>query len=129
MRKAATRATRTTRLITWVLMVAFVVMLSADCVTAKEMTPAQKACCAAMGHNCGAVAKEQGCCKVDSQQVEQFAAAKRVTAPPPVVVVWPAAVLPETLTSSFVLRHVPLDSSSHGPPGVPRYLLISFLLI
>lgn len=123
------KTARATRLITWALMVAFVVALSANCVTAADMTPAQKACCAAMGHDCGRVAKDHSCCKTESQQVEQFSAAKRVTVPLPVAVVGPLAVLPDTLTSPLIVLHERFEGSSASPPGVPRYLLVSSLRI
>jgi len=121
---------RTSRPLAWALMTAFAVALSANCVTGAEMTEAQKACCATMGSECGHRAQEENsCCPTESQPVDQFTAAKGMTMPPPDAV---AGLLVVVLDAP---RHSPVDRGHHfdgftsKPPGVPRYLLVSTLLI
>lgn len=121
--------TRRTRPITGTLAVAFVVALFANCATGEPMTEAQKACCAAMGHDCGAMAESEGCCSHESPRSAQFFATAKTTpslAPALLAVpfaVWP--VLPQDHSSAFV--H--LLATHLQPSRVPKYVLTSALLI
>jgi hypothetical protein len=126
MRKAVTRASRP---IIWALMVAFAVALSADCLAGAEMTEAQMACCATMGSECGHRAQDKTCCSTESQPVDQVTAVKRVTTPLPDAVFAPVGVVVETALHSLVPLGHNFDGFTPKPPGVPRYLLVSTLLI
>lgn len=120
---------RVSRPVTWALIVAFAFALSANCVTGAEMTDAEMACCAAMGSECGHRAQDMSCCSTESQQVDQVAAVKRITTPLPDATFAPVGVVLETAPYSLVARGHNFDGFTPKPPGVPRYLLISTLLI
>lgn len=115
--------------ITWALIVAFAVALSADCLTGAEMTEAQMACCATMGSECGHRAQDKTCCSTESQPVDQVTAVKRVTTPLPDAVFAPVGVVVESPQYLPVARGHNFDGFAPKPPGVPRYLLVSALLI
>lgn len=118
---------RWTRPIGWTLAVALAVALSANCVTGEEMTPAQMACCAAMGHDCGAMAQKADCCSHESPRVAQFfAAVKGTVLAVPVLLATPVALLPATAPQGLRthVTHVPLK-----PNRVPKYLRTAALLI
>jgi hypothetical protein len=123
------RITRTSRPIGWALILALAAALSVNCLMGTEMTEAQKACCEDMGQACGPVAQEQHCCLVESQRVQAFATAKRVSLPPPVTLIGPRASVPDAAHLSLVLHPNRFDRSAPNPPGVPTYLLVSALLI
>lgn len=55
--------------------IALIVVSSATCLLAVEMTSAQKVCCAAMNHDCGEMALEKGCCATESPSLTSLAAA------------------------------------------------------
>ena len=55
---------RTSRLVGWGMILVLGVLPSLICVSGPEMTQAQKACCVAMGHDCGPMAREQDCCSI-----------------------------------------------------------------
>ena len=115
------------RPIGWTLTVAFAVALSARCATGGEMTDAQMACCAAMGHDCGPMAQSADCCSHETLQVDQFfATAKGTTLAAPPFVVAAFAPTPRPLFSSD-LPHLALATLT--PSRVPKYLLLSTLLI
>ena len=59
-------AKRTGRFLAGALAVALVVVSFATCLLSANMTPAQKACCTAMNHDCGAMAMEHGCCSTEA---------------------------------------------------------------
>lgn len=120
---------RVSRPIAWALTITLAVMLSARCITPAAMTTAQMACCATMGSECGHRAEDQSCCS-KSQRVDQLTATKRVTIPPPGAVIGPLALLPEISKHSLVDHgHHHVDGFTLKPPGIPRYLLLSVLLI
>jgi hypothetical protein len=110
-------------------MLAFAVVLSGDCATGTDVTEAQKACCAAMGHNCGAMATKPGCCSVASQNVDQFIAAKQVSIARPLLVFSLLAVVPELPALSSILRRIRLNAIPLRLPGIPTYVLVSAFLI
>lgn len=127
MRKAVERVSRP---ITWTLMVAFAVVLSANCLAGAEMTEAQKACCAAMGSECGHRAQDKSCCSTESPRIDQLTAAKSIAIPlPDAVTGGHLAVFVEIPQQSLVDRGHHFDGFTPKPPGVPRYLLASTLLI
>jgi hypothetical protein len=104
---------------------ALVAGVFASCVSAAEMTSAQKACCAAMEHDCGEMAIEAGCCAPDSQSSRSLTPVGLLA---PVLLPPPPSTPPVEL---FVLSP-PLSSAVAGseaavprPPGVSTYLLIS----
>ena len=109
------------------LLVAISVALSAQCVTTAEMSLAEQACCALMGHDCGPMAGEHECCKSEAPRIDQRSAEPRATLPVPHA---PAIDLDLPPATSH------LDSGASvpvftglvvKPPGVPTYLLISTL--
>lgn len=123
---------RRTRRIGWTLAVAFAVALSARCATSAEMTEAEKACCAAMGHDCGRMAQKEDCCSHQSPTMQQFFATAKggglaLTAPSPVLL--PFALSPATLQVSNRGDFGQLAQTSLKPARVPQYLLTSALLI
>lgn len=123
---------RRTRPIGWTVAVAFAVALSARCAPGAEMTDAQKACCAAMGHDCGRMAQKEDCCSHQSQTVQQFFATVKgaglaLVAPSPVLL--PFAVSAATLRVSSGGDFGQLTQTSPKPARVPQYLLTSALLI
>lgn len=120
---------RTRRPIVWALTLAFAVLLSADCATGKELTAEQKACCAAMNHDCGPMAKEQDCCSVESQKVEQFTTAKQVIPAKPIVTVVLTIPVPDLRLPLPSLHRTHPDRSPLRLPDVPTYLLVSTFLI
>lgn len=107
----------------WALTVAFAVALSADCVASEEMTEAQKACCAAMGHDCGRMPQAQDCCSHQTPQIQKFSATKPITLVPPVVLNGPGAILPATFLVFRCSPSLELSiPSGQKLPGVSTYL-------
>ena len=101
-----------------------ILLLSATCVTAAEMTSAEMACCAAMEHDCGAAAKEQGCCS-STPQDNAGSIAKRVSIPAPhatVVQIMSTNVTFERPARAYATT---IDDMAPSPPGTSTYLLIS----
>jgi hypothetical protein len=112
------------RLVAAVVTLAVAVVLSAKCVMAKDMTPEQKACCAAMGHDCGALAIEKGCCSGEAMKIDGVAPlAAPELSPPPVVVL--AAVRDVLLAPAIRGVFASAIGAQVKPPGVPAYLLAS----
>src|SRR6266496_4379075 len=72
------RRLRTMRPVAGAMLFAVMAMLSASCLVAENMTHAQKACCAAMSHDCGELAISEGCCTTQAQDGTSFLAASRV---------------------------------------------------
>jgi hypothetical protein len=108
------------------LMFAVAMLLSASCFATENMTPAQKACCAAMAHNCGEMAVSDGCCAAPAQEGTSLSAAHRVDAPPPALLPTLVAVL--DLQEPLAL-HAAVVASGHTtpvkPPGTHTYLVVS----
>jgi hypothetical protein len=109
-------------------MTVLAVMLLVTCAPAANMTPAQKACCAGMHHDCGKMAIEPSCCPPDSAREESVAASKPahslIPTPTLVAILDP---LPEPIAATFEPwfgRSLSLESSLG-----PTYLLVSSLLI
>jgi len=116
---------RMTRPVAWTVTLALSVVVSANCITSKDRTPEQKACCADMGHDCGAAALERNCCPGEGGKVQGVAAAtvSKKSTPPVAVLI---AVLQAPLVTAPVTHGL---NSPNGltvkPPGTPTYLLVS----
>ena len=125
------RLARSTAPITWTLILAFSVTLSASCTTEPAMTEAAMACCAAMGHECAKSGDEHDCCSRESSQVQQLLTTKqRVDLAAPAVKLITAVILPTATLSDRQFSHVHHAVVTHpAPTRVPKYLLASSLLI
>lgn len=89
-----------------------------------EMTPEQKACCAAMGHDCGDDGTRPDCCTTIAPQETKFSALKIAVVPAPVLNVV-AVLAPSVPAAALVTPRAMLDLSNRRPPGVPAYVLTS----
>ena len=101
----------------------------AECVS-ENLTPEQKACCAAMGHNCGAAGAEMGCCPTEPQTQDRVQASgvkADVIAPAPVT--GPLALLPEPHVRLQAVAAASFDRETLKLPDRPAYLLLSVFLI
>ncbi len=101
----------------------------AECVT-EDLTPEQKACCAAMGHNCGAAGAEMGCCPTEPQPQDrtQVTGVKPDLAPP-AVVTGPLALLPDLHERLRAVAAISFSRETLKLPDRPAYLLLSVFLI
>ncbi len=116
---------RHTRPVICGLILALAAMVSAECVMAEDLTPAQMACCATMNHDCGAMAQKQDCCSTAAPRVDQGSASPRMSlAAPHAGVVRLVMHLP-ALPSPLSPQKRPFKGFEAKPPGVPTYLLIS----
>lgn len=102
--------------------------LSASCLAAERMTPQQRACCAAMQHNCGRLALTEGCCG-PQEGAQSLGAMNRVEVAAPIFTVDAVAVsvLPQPLV--FAQHHALMASLPVKPPGVDVLLLNPILRI
>jgi hypothetical protein len=119
------RRLRTMRPVAAAMMFALVAMLSASCLAAENMTPAQKACCAAMNHDCGQMAITEGCCAGHAREDGSLSPANRIeTAAPPLPVLVAALDVQEPLSSA---QHLVTAASATPvkPPGTSTYLFVS----
>jgi hypothetical protein len=101
----------------------------AQCVGASQMTAEQQVCCAAMGHDCGATAKKQGCCSSEAPRVDAASAAKRISISTPQFSVIQLAAIDIEWPAAPVSHAFSFDQIAASPPGPPTYLLISTLRI
>jgi hypothetical protein len=101
----------------------------AECASG-ELTPAQQACCATMGHNCGAAGREMGCCPTDQQTQERVlaVAAKRLVSAP-ALLKGPLAVVPSPHLSLDTTAGQSFDRERLKLPDRPGHLVLSVLLI
>ena len=115
---------RRTRLAASVLTVAITLLLFATCLSGVEMTPEQKACCAAMAHDCGEMAFEKSCCIGEGPNDDGLVAVKATFAAFPPAIVVAVLDMPATpfVATSRVARAEP---STLRPPGIPTYLFVS----
>jgi hypothetical protein len=105
------------------LILVFAVVSSAECLTA-GLSAEQKACCAAMQHDCGKMRVESSCCTGDVENLQGLTATKPSVGLLPVVAL--VAILTTPLTPIAVAPRASVpDLSSIGPPGVPTYLFVS----
>ena len=119
---------RAIRPLAWVVMLTLTVVVSTECLIGAAMTEAQKACCAAMDHNCDSAGIEQDCCPSESSNLTGFVAASPASlllTAPPVAVALPAAarVLPTSVCAPAFDWVVPKSSSR------PTYLFVSVFRI
>ena len=120
---------RTFRPVGWVLSAALAVILSASCATAEEMTAAQKACCAAMGHRCGSMADEHDCCTTEMREVSGRAPAQAFSLQAPVRLLTIIAVLPRFDCAPTVGAHKQVAQFDPTPPGIAARVLLTPLRI
>lgn len=117
------RITGTTRFLTWALAFGLAIVSSATCVLGAEVSQAQKACCAAMHHDCGTAAIEHDCCATEPAAFTSLPSgtvASPVAAPAPVVnLIATAPDLGTCLTASC------LDAGASPFSRRPTYLLVS----
>jgi hypothetical protein len=111
------------------LMLAMTIVLATSCFAMRGKTPEDRACCAAMGHDCGALAFERQCCSGEATKLNAVAPATvMVAAAPPVAVL--VAVLEEPSPGVRGLAASMLQAAGLiKPPGDPTYLLNSTLRI
>jgi hypothetical protein len=111
-------------------MTVLAVMLVVTCSPAANMTPEQRACCAAMKHDCGRTAIERSCCPGEASRQHSVAPAKpagsSVSAPAQVIVAI-LQPLPEPVAASH--RGWFESRLSLEPPGIPTFLFVSALRI
>jgi len=117
------------RLLAGTMAIALMVVSSATCLLAVEMTPAQKVCCAAMNHDCGEMALEKGCCPSESPSLTSLAAAtltSQTASPDCVAVTVGAADLIPTLNLGTAAA---FDSHSRRYSSRSTHLLVSVFRI
>jgi hypothetical protein len=119
------RGSRNGRWATWALALALALVPSATCLTAAEMTEAQKACCAAMNHDCDGMSVEQDCCVATAPNplgVSASVSAGSHLAFPPLVVVNTIAE-PEPERSDFESSVFDVGAPKYS--SRPTYLIVS----
>jgi len=101
----------------------------AECLSG-ELTPEQKACCAAMNHDCGAAGAEMGCCSTESQTQDRVQAANvRPEVAAPALLTGPLALLPEPHVRLQPVAAASFDREALKLPERPTYLVLSVFLI
>lgn len=101
----------------------------AECLSG-DLTPEQKACCAAMNHDCGAAGVEMGCCTTEPQTQERAQAANvRLDVAAPALLTGPLAWLPEPHVRLHLVAAASFDRETLKLPNRPAYLLLSVFLI
>jgi hypothetical protein len=113
------------RLIALAPMVAVAMVVFATCVAAATATPAQRACCEAMNHDCGEMAMQSSCCTGAAQDHWRLGAAAKSSdqmVSAPLLVATVIGVDPPPL---FPAGEAIRRSSSPSPPGVATYLFVS----
>lgn len=104
--------------------VAIAVALFATCVSAAEMTPEQKACCAAMAHDCGHMAIETSCCAGEVHTDTGLVAAKLTVSTSPAGTLIPTTATPTVLAVPNGRFRI-ADRSPLRSTNVPTYLFVS----
>ena len=111
------------------LIVAMATAASAECLSG-DLTPEQQACCAAMGHDCGAAAIEMGCCPTEPKTSDPVqAAAVKAELAAPVLLSGPVAFVPEPHVRLQPAAAASFDRETLKLPDRPAYILLSTLLI
>ncbi len=101
----------------------------AQCVT-EDLTPEQKACCAAMGHDCGATGVEMGCCPTEPQTQDRVqVSGVKPDLVAPALLTGPLALLPEPHVRLGVVAAASFDRETLKLPDRPTYLVLSVFLI
>lgn len=113
-----------TRPVVWAVTLAMSLVLSVTCINSRDMTPEERACCASMGHDCGAAAIEKGCCSGELVKIDGVTPA---TASTLAAALAPAllAVLDATPVATVLITPGAGNTPALGPPGPPIYLLAS----
>ena len=102
------------------------IVLSANCVSAQDLTPEQKACCAAMKHDCERMAGQMDCCATAKPtQLQQASAVKAIVFAAPVRILAAILVLPEPLDAGESHVVDSLKNTTQRPPGRSTYVLNS----
>jgi hypothetical protein len=114
---------RRTRLTASAVTAVFGAMLVVTCVSA-QMTPEERACCAAMHHDCGAMALEASCCTGETDADHSLGAVKLTSATFALAIVTAILDLPATPATS-TSRFARTEPSALKPPRVPTYLFVS----
>ena len=101
----------------------------AECLST-DLTPEQQACCAEMGHECGAVGVKMGCCPTEPQTQDRVQVASvTVDVVAPVPPTSPLALLPEPYVRLHAVAAASFDREALKLPDRPAYLLLSVFLI
>jgi hypothetical protein len=123
-----TRGLRMRRATAGAVTLAMAVVVSFNCFAGRDLTPEERACCAAMEHDCGATAIEKQCCSGEALKLDSTA--------PMSVTLGPAAPVAVLLAVLDPLEPILLDiaqpiaaNASAKPPGPPGYELASILRI
>jgi hypothetical protein len=124
-RSMVQRTSRRGRFVAWALALALAVVSSATCLLGAETTEAQRACCAAMNHDCGGMSVEQDCCAGESPNVASVTSSLPMSllAPPVQVAVNIIAPRPEAIVLTF--GSSALDAGAPKPSSRPTYLFVS----
>lgn len=97
---------------------------------AEDLTPEQQACCASMGHNCGAAGVEMGCCPSETQTQETGHASGLIPQVKPAVVVrGPLSLLPAPHVRVPAVAAASFDRETLQLPERPPHLVLSVFLI
>jgi hypothetical protein len=103
--------------------VALCTMLFATCLSAAELPAREKACCAAMQHDCDGMAMSS-CC-VAPAVPEHAVVPSKPAEPQPLVVVIIATPTP-VVDQPVIRQHLPVAANvTASPPGVQTYLFVS----
>ena len=101
----------------------FGAMLVVTCVSAAQ-TPEQRACCAAMQHDCGAMSIEASCCTGETDADYSLGAVKLTVGTFAFAIV--TAIIDVPATSATSTGHFArTEPSALKPPGIPTYLFVS----
>ena len=107
---------------------AMAVVISLNCFAARNVTPEERACCAAMKHDCGATALEKQCCSGEALELESTAPTSVTSGPAAPVQVLLAVLEPLQPMLLGIAQPIAADAAAK-PPGPPGYLLASILRI
>jgi hypothetical protein len=111
------------------LVVAMATAAWAECVSG-DLTPEEQACCASMGHNCGAAGVEMACCPTEPQasdRVQVTSVKPEVLAP--ALLRGPVTFLPEPHVRIQPVAAASFDREALKLPERPTYLVLSVFLI
>lgn len=102
----------------------------AECLSAGELTPEQKACCAVMGHDCGAAGVAMECCSTEPQTQDRAQASSvKPELVAPALVTGPLALLPKPHVRLHTVAAASFNREMLKFPDRPAYLLLSVFLI
>jgi len=122
-------AKRAGRFLAGALAVALVVVSSATCFLGATMTPAQKACCTAMNHDCGAMAMEHGCCATEAPNLTSLVSSMSTSSFAAPVLVVLGLTAAEFAPSAILGTSGVVDLTPPIADRKPTYLLLSVFRI